>query len=130
MSKSIYINMPTKDVAAARAFYEKTGFKINEQLSNDQNVLVIIDDRIILMLLAEDSYKQITSREIADTKTVSEACLTIEVPSHEEVDKIVDAGLAAGAKAEGETMDDDTMYSRGMSDLDGHRLNLIFMPSK
>lgn len=34
MSKSIYINVPVKDVAAAREFYTKLGFGINELFSN------------------------------------------------------------------------------------------------
>ena len=50
MSKSIYINVPTKDTAAARAFYTKLGFGINEQFSNEQNAFVVIDERITLML--------------------------------------------------------------------------------
>lgn len=126
MSKSIYINLPTKDVAAAREFYTKTGFSVNEEFSNDQNAMINIDERIILMLVAEDFFKQNTKREIADTKTVSEVGLAIEVGSREEVDKIVDAAIAAGATQEG-TIDGDGMYSRGLSDLDGHRFDILCM---
>ncbi|MEK7153266.1 MAG: VOC family protein [Patescibacteria group bacterium] len=127
MSKSIYINLPAKDVAAAREFYTKTGFSINEQLSSDQSAVVVIDERIMLMLVAEDFFKQNTKREIADTKTVSEVSLAIEVANRGEVDKILEAALAAGGQQVGEAMEESGMYSRGFSDLDGHKLDVLCM---
>ena len=36
MSKSIFINLPVKDVAASTAFYEAIGFEKNPHFSNEQ----------------------------------------------------------------------------------------------
>lgn len=129
MSKSIFINVPVKNTAAAREFYTKTGFSINEAFSDAQNVVVVIDETISLMLVAEDFFKQSALRDVADTKTVREATFAIQVASREEVDKIVDAALAAGGKQEGETVEEKEigMYSRGFSDLDGHKLDILCM---
>ncbi len=123
MSKSIFINIPVKDEAATRKFYKALGFNINEQ------GFVVIDERIILMPVDEDFFKQTTEREIADTKTVREMSLAIQVANREEVDTIIDAGVAAGGKEEGEIVEEAAigMYSRGLSDIDGHRFNILCM---
>ncbi len=123
MSKSIYINVPVKDEAAASKFYQALGFTINEQ------GFVVIDEHIILMLVTEDFFKQANEREIADTKTVREMSIAIQVADSEEVDTIIEAGVAAGGKEEGEIVEQKEigMYSRGLSDLDGHRLNILCM---
>ena len=129
MSKSIFINVPVKDVAAAREFYTQIGFSINQQFSNDQNAFVAIDEQITMMLIAEASFKQNARRDVADTKTVREATFAIQVASREEVDKIVEAALAAGAEKEGEKVEEAEigMYSRGFSDLDGHKIDILCM---
>ncbi len=129
MNKSIYINLPTKSVAEAREFYTKLGFDINEAFSSDQSAVVTISDNILLMLVAKDFFKENSNREIADTSAAREVSLAIQVASREEVDKILDAVVAAGGKHEGETVEEKEigMYSRGFSDLDGHKLDILCM---
>jgi uncharacterized protein len=129
MSRSIYINLPVKDVAAAREFYTRMGFKLNQAFSNDQNAVIIVDEHILLMLVAEGFFKQNVGRDVADTAKVSEVGLAIQVASRAEVDTLFDAAIAAGGKAAGETVEEAEigMYSRGLTDLDGHRLDILYM---
>jgi predicted lactoylglutathione lyase len=82
------------------------GFGINEQFSNDQNAVVIIDEGLMLMLVAEDFFKQNTGRDVTDTTKVSEVSLTIQVANREEVDKMFEAAIAAGGKQAGETVEE------------------------
>jgi len=121
--------VPVKDVAAAREFYPKMGFGINEQFSNDQNAVVIIDEGNMLMLVAEDFFKQNTGRDVADTTKVSEVSLAIQVANREEVDKMFETAIAASGKQAGETVEEAEygMYSRGVTDLDGHKLDILCM---
>lgn len=127
MSKSIFVNLPVKDVNSARSFYERLGFKINEQFTSEQNVLVVIEDDIMLMLVVEDFFKQNTGRGVADTKAVSEVSVAIQVETREAVDKTIAAALAAGGKSAGQKLDDEVMYSLGFTDLDGHQLDIFCM---
>lgn len=46
----IYINLPTKNVAAAREFYSMLGFEINKDYSTDENVFVAIAENVQLIL--------------------------------------------------------------------------------
>jgi predicted lactoylglutathione lyase len=50
--------------------------------------------------------------------------VAIQLDNRDEVNKVVDAAIAAGGTEEGETMDDEIIYSRGVCDLDGHRLDI------
>lgn len=127
MGKSIFVNLPVKDVAAAREFYSKMGFAINEQFSGEQTAFVVVDEHINLILIAYEMFKQNAQRDIADTQSVREVSVAIDVETRENVDKFVEAALAAGGTAEGETMDEDGVYSRGVCDLDGHRLDINCM---
>ena len=123
----MYITVPVKDVAAARKCHPKWGFGIHEQLSNDQHAVVIIDEELMLMLVAEDFFKQNTGRDVADTTKVSEVSLAIQVANREEVDNMCEAAIAAGGKQTGETVEEAEfgMYSRGVTDLDGHKLDIL-----
>ncbi len=129
MSKAIFVNLPVKNVAAARDFYTSLGFSINEQYSGDQAVFVVVDENIHLILLGQDLFKENALRDVADTSTVREVSVAIQLDDRESVDKVVDAAIAAGATAEGETMDDEIIYSRGFCDLDGHRLDINCLKS-
>ncbi len=130
MTKLVFINLPTKNVAAAREFYSKLGFEINEAYSSEQNVFVVINDGVQLIVANEDFLKQQgESRDFADTAKVTEASLAIMVDSREEVDKLFDAAITAGGTQSGETVEEPTihLYSRAFSDLDGHRITINHM---
>ncbi|HEU5121345.1 MAG TPA: VOC family protein [Candidatus Saccharimonadales bacterium] len=129
MSKSVFINLPTQNVAAAREFYAKLGLTINEEYSNEQNAFVIVDENIQLILASHDFFKQNDPRDIADTSKTTEVSIAIQVESREDVDRLFNAAIAAGGKQAGETIEEVEigMYSRGLTDLDGHRFDLLSM---
>jgi len=83
LSKFVIINLATKNVAAAREFYSKIGFEINEMFSTDQNVFVVLAENVQLILGAEAFFKQLGEpREFADATKVTEASLAISVGSN------------------------------------------------
>ena len=58
---------------------------------------------------------------IADAKTVSDALLCLSRDSREAVDRSVEAGVAAGGKADPAPKQDmAVMYGRSFDDPDGH----------
>ncbi len=128
----VFINMATNDVAAAREFYSKLGFNINETFSSDQNVFIIIAQNVQLILGRKEFFKQLgEQREFADPSKVTEATLAISAHSREEVDELFDKAIAAGGKPFGNVVEEKEigLYAHAFSDLDGHKIDINYMPS-
>lgn len=126
----VFINLPTKNVAAAREFYTKVGFEINKEFSSDENVFVVIAEKVNLILVGEKLFRQLgEQRELADTSKVTEVLVAISVDSREAVDKVVETALAAGATKAGEPNEEEEigLYSRAFYDLDGHKIDINHM---
>jgi len=129
--KFVFINMATRNVAAAREFYTRLGFEINEMFSNENNVFINIAQNVQLILGTEAFFKQIgETREFADASKVTEASVSISVSSREEVDELFDKAIAAGAKPFGGVVEEKEigLYARAFSDLDSHKVDINYMP--
>jgi predicted lactoylglutathione lyase len=131
ISKSVFINLATKNVAAAREFYSKLGFEINKMYSSEQNVFVVIAENVQLILAEESLLRQLGEyRELADATKVMETYVALSASSREEVDELLDMAIAAGGKQFGEAMEEKEigLYARAFSDLDGHKIDIMYMP--
>jgi len=128
----VFINMATSDVAAAKDFYSNLGFEINNIFSSDNNVFVVLSENVQLILGKPEFFKQMgEQRDYADTSTMTEASVAISANSREEVDKIFDKAIAAGGKSFGDAKEEKEigLYSRGFFDLDGHKIDINYMPN-
>jgi predicted lactoylglutathione lyase len=128
----VFINMATDDVTAAREFYTKLGFEINEMFSSDQNVFIIIAENVQLILGRKEFFKQLgEQREFTDTANSTEASVAISAHSREEVDEVFNNAIAAGAKSVGDPVEEKEigLYARAFFDLDGHKIDINYMPS-
>jgi predicted lactoylglutathione lyase len=128
----VFINMATDDVAAAREFYTKLGFEINEMFSNDQNIFIIISENVQLILGQKEYFKQLgEKREFTDTATSTEASVAISAHSREEVDQVFDKAIAAGGTSVSDPVEEKEigLYARAFFDLDGHKIDINYMPS-
>ncbi len=124
--KSIYVNLPIKNVTKTREFWTILGFDFNEQFSDDKSLcLVLNDDFIYSMLIANDFFSTFTNRPIADDST-TQVLVAIEVESREEVDKIVHLALQNGGTRYKESADHGWMYYDSFADLDGHQWEVMF----
>jgi hypothetical protein len=79
------------------------------------------------MLLVEKFFKTFTPKAIADAKKSTEALVALSTKSREEVNRIVETALAAGAKKYSEPKDHGFMYQWGFEDLDGHIWEYLWM---
>lgn len=126
MSKTIYINLPVKDLAASTRFYEAIGCENNEQFSDHQASSMVWSDTITFQLLANDYFATFTPKKIADAHATSEVLLALTRDSREEVDAIVQAAAATGGKADiREPQDMGWLYNRAFEDPDGHVFEAI-----
>jgi len=81
---------------------------------------MIVGEDAYVMLLVQEFFKGFTPKDLSDSRSSTEVILTIDAPSREAVDELVDKALAAGAGARGDPMDEGGMYGRSFQDLDGH----------
>lgn len=129
--KSIYINLPVKELAVTRAFWSSLGFSFNEQFSNDKAICLMLNDgSICAMLLRHEFFAGFTNRSVADG-SITQVILAIDVESREKVDAIVQAALANGGTCYREAADHGWMYYDSFADPDGHQWEVMFSdPSK
>jgi predicted lactoylglutathione lyase len=121
MPRKIFVNLPIRDLKKSVEFFGKLGFKFNPQFTDDTATSMIVSDDIYVMLLTHEKFRSfLANKEIADATKTTEALIALSFDSREEVDKLVDAALAAGGKKFREPADHGFMYERSFEDLDGH----------
>ncbi|GAB3171529.1 VOC family protein [Myceligenerans halotolerans] len=121
----IYVNLPVADVARSTEFYEAIGFAKNPQFSDENTTGLVIGENIFAMIMTKEKLQGFTSHEVATdgVRTIT----ALGAGSREEVDRIVDAALAAGATVPNETQDYGWMYNRAFADADGHHWEVAYM---
>ncbi|WP_240138128.1 VOC family protein [Streptomyces sp. MUM 178J] len=127
MSQMIFVNLPVKDLGAARSFWSKLGYSFNEQFSDDTAACLVFSDTIFAMLLTEPKFKEFTRKDIADAATSTEAIIALSAESREKVDELADGALAAGGSPANEPMDYGFMYGRSFQDPDSHLWEVVWM---
>ncbi|MET4672874.1 VOC family protein [Streptomyces microflavus] len=127
MAQMIFVNLPVKDLATSKGFFEKLGYGINPQFSDDKTACVVLSDTIFVMLLTEPRFKDFTKKDIADASRTTEVILALSADSREKVDELADAALAAGGFPAGETQDLGFMYGRSFQDPDHHIWEVMWM---
>lgn len=126
MVKSIFVNLPIKDVNKTREFWTKLGFTFNEQFSDNKALCLILkEDVIYSMLITHEYFSQFTNRLIADVST-TQVLMAIEVDSKEKVDEIVTLALQNGGSRYRESTDHGWMYYDTFADIDGHQWEVLY----
>ena len=126
MSRKIFVNLPVKDLEKSKAFFAKMGLTFNPQFSDDTAACMVISEDIYSMLLTHDKFRQFTDREIAGPK-VLEVMTALSADSRDEVNRLVDAALSAGANEKRPAQDYGFMFMRSFEDLDGHVWEFVWM---
>lgn len=122
----IYVNLPVKNVEKTTTFWTKLGFSINEQFSNENGICVIMkEDQIYVMFLAEEFFKTFTDRPISKGDT-TQTLLAISVNSREEVDEMVKIASENGGSIYSEARDHGWMYQKAFADIDGHQWEAFY----
>ncbi len=125
-AKTIYVNLPIKDLSKTRDFWTKLGFKFNDQFSDDRALCLVLNEGLIYsMLITWEMFSTFTNRAIADGST-TQVLTAIEVESREQVDQIVHLALANGAKRYRESTDHGWMYYDSFADPDGHQWEVMY----
>jgi uncharacterized protein len=116
----MFVNLPVKDLNRSVEFFTKLGYKFNPQFTDENATCMIVSEENYVMLLVEKFFQTFTPKPIADAKSTSETLVALSTESKEEVNRIVEAALSAGARRYKEPVDYGFMYQWGFEDLDGH----------
>ncbi len=128
-SSTIFVNLPVKDLSASIAFFETIGFEFNAQFTGETAACMVLGENKFAMLLTHEHFSLFTNKSIADATQVTEVLVALGASSREEVDRVVEAALAAGGTSYSEPADHGFMYYRAFADLDGHQWEIAWMES-
>ncbi|AEH85122.1 VOC family protein [Mesorhizobium opportunistum] len=124
MTKMIFLNLPVRDLQAATNFYLAIGGTLNPQFSNDQASSIMFSDSIGVMLLTHQHYSQFTARQKRD----SQMLIALTTDSRDEVNAIIEKGVAAGGRADPNPAQDlGFMFNRHIEDPDGNVWEFLWM---
>ena len=131
MTKDFWLNLPVKNLAKSKEFFNKLGLTIKEDSPGSTPTsapLVIGTKNVVVMLFEEPVFQQITGCFVSDTSKASEVMLSFDAESREEVDELAAKAEAAGGTVFGKPSEiQGWMYGCGFTDLDGHRWNVLHM---
>ncbi|MBM7687706.1 glyoxalase [Enterococcus ureilyticus] len=130
MATMVFVNFPVTDVKRSTEFYEKLGFKKNQDFSTDETSSMVWDDNFWIMLLNHAFYsKFIKDKTIADTKTTSATLIAFSLDSAEAVKKFGETAKANGGDFYKVDMgiSEDQMFGLEVQDPDGNSLEPTWM---
>ncbi|MCX4092493.1 VOC family protein [Nocardia sp. alder85J] len=119
----IYVNLPVTDLEASKKVYTAMGATINPDFTGDTSAQVVFADAVVVQLMTRETFATFTKRDIADGPI--EVINALAAGSREEVDRLADAALAAGATEPREAQDMGWLYNRAIDDPDGHCWELL-----
>ncbi len=127
MTRMIFVNLPVIDLKASMTFYAALGFRNNPQFSDDTAACMAWSEAIHVMLLTHEKWRTFTDRPIPP-KTSSEVLLCLSFDSRDTVNGLRDAATASGGEIDvNPPVDLGFMFSRAITDLDGHVWELMWM---
>jgi len=126
-ARSIFVNLPVKDLEKTKAFFTKLGFTYNAQFTDQNAACMVLSDLGYVMLLQDTFFKTFTKREISDAHKQTEALFALSCESRAEVDSMVKTALENGGSPAMPPQDIGFMYSGSFYDPDGHHWEVLWM---
>lgn len=126
-ASQLFVNLPVKDLNASKNFFTQLGFGFDERFSDENAACLVLGPNMYAMLLMEEFFSSFTHKGITDTTKENENILAINLSSKEEVDEVFNKALEAGGKDKSNPGEEEMMYFKRISDLDGHLWEISFM---
>jgi hypothetical protein len=121
------VSYPTADLDRSKAFYSAIGATINPQFTDENAVCLAWEENIYFMVLKREFFATFTDKQVADPATTAQVQSAFTRDSREDVDTVIEAGLAAGGSEHGAPQDVGFMYSRDLEDPDGNVVSFFYM---
>ena len=123
----IFVNIPTSDLERSKAFYTALGAGINPLFTDENAACIVWDENVFFMVLTKEYFATFTEKKPVDPKTHAQVLIALSRDSREDVDKILEAGLANGGSEPGPAQDLGFMYTRDLEDPDGNGIEFLYM---
>ncbi|MFW0715371.1 VOC family protein [Pedobacter sp. N23S346] len=133
MTRSIWINLPVKDISKSKEFFTKIGFTLNTSYGvRDESASFLVgDDKLVIMLFEKSFYEGFAGVDLPDRLSGSEVLFSLDAANPAEVDEIAKNVVEAGGTIYGEPgYKDGWMYGCGFIDLDGQRWSVLYMDTE
>lgn len=127
MATNVFVNLPTDDLERSKAFYTALGAGISPLFTDENAACIVWDDNIYFMVLTREYFATFTDKQIIDATTAAQVQVAFSRDSREDVDRVVDAAVAAGGVEARPAQDLGFMYSRDVDDPDGNSLGFVYM---
>ena len=116
----LFINLPVKDIARSRTFFEGLGFDFISGFSGPDNLCVKIAEDQFVMLLNRHRFADFVRGEVADPERAVGCTLSVHLESREQVEQMVHQAFALGARENLPAADHGFMLGWSFLDLDGY----------
>jgi len=123
--RMIFLNLPVRDLARSTAFFTRLGFEVNPRFSDRSATCLVVDRNIVVMLLAEERFRDFLTGEVADARAATEVVTGLSADSREQVDETIACALAEGGKPWKPVVERGPVYGGSFQDLDGHVWELL-----
>jgi predicted lactoylglutathione lyase len=123
----IFVNLPVRDLAAAREFYTALGFGIHEHFSDEGSAAVTVDENIVLMLHTRDRFAELVPGEVGDPARATTVVHRLTVDTRDEVDELVGKAETAGGRPWLPAQDGEASYTGSFTDPDGNAWEISWL---
>jgi predicted lactoylglutathione lyase len=123
----LFLTLPVTDLPTARGFYEALGFPINEHSSDERTAAVVVDDNIVVTLLARDDFAALLGDGAGTPSAGTTVLPRLTVERRAEVDDLLTRVDAAGGRLRSPAREDGTTYTGSFADPDGHVWQVLWM---
>jgi predicted lactoylglutathione lyase len=127
LKADVFVNLCVQDVKRSRDFFEKLGFEIKEEYSDDTGYCLSINERAYAMMLGLEKYMLFSKNTVVDSFKHTESIFSLDLKTPEKVDEILEKVKKLGGSEIGKASDDEYMYYRSFRDLDGHHFEVFAM---
>lgn len=126
----VFTNFPVSDLQKSITFYQKLGFKLNEDMQNEQSAAMMWDDNFWIMLLSHEFYQQfIGEKKLIDTKQYNTSMTAFSMNNVAEVKQFGKLAADNGGSTFHLELgfSEEQLYQLEVEDLDGNQLQPIWM---
>jgi hypothetical protein len=116
----IFVTLPVRDLAAARAFYEALGLRIEENSSDEHSAAVVVDATITVRLMTREAFAGLVPGQVGDPAAGTTVVNVLAVDSRADVDDLVSRAASAGGRSSRPVSRDEASYTGSFTDPDGH----------
>jgi uncharacterized protein len=127
MATNIFVSYPTDDLERSTAFYTALGATINPLFTDENTVCWVWDENIYTMVLKRELFATFTDKQVDEPATSAQFQIAFSRDCREDVDAVIEAGLAAGGSEHGQAQDYGFMYARDLEDPDGNIVSFNYM---